>query len=116
MVATRPGRGRKPSEMNFERRSSCQLGSVAIAMAKYDDTRREVEQALTLFHPQKTSLHAARALINLSTALFYQGEFEKGTTCSQQALQICEQLGDHYRLLVTLSNLGIDKEILRAGD
>jgi serine/threonine protein kinase/tetratricopeptide (TPR) repeat protein len=89
------------------------IGSVQTGLGNFEAALNALERALELV-PAGVNWIRAGALTNLGNVYFYQGDSERATTCSLQALEISQQLNDYYQMLLLQSNIGIDKQI--AGD
>jgi serine/threonine protein kinase/ATP/maltotriose-dependent transcriptional regulator MalT len=89
------------------------IGSVHIGMGNYVAAANALDRALELV-PAGYNWIRAGALTNLATVHFYQGDSERATACTLEALEISQHLNDFYQMLLLQSNIGIDKQI--AGD
>jgi serine/threonine protein kinase/ATP/maltotriose-dependent transcriptional regulator MalT len=96
-------------QANREEQASLQIhiSSVHIAMGNYDTALKAVQKGLDLL-PAGPSQTRASALIDLGTIHALQGDIEKGNSYTLQALEIAQQLHDHFCLAKIWYNLGFD--------
>jgi tetratricopeptide (TPR) repeat protein len=85
-------------------------GNVQWSMDNYSAALDSLEQGLKLL-PEGPSQWRAIALTNLGNVYNARGNIQQATEYSLRALEISQQLHDHYWTLVILSNLGIAKLI-----
>ena len=87
-----------------------EIGSVQNRLSEYAAAQEALENALDLL-PEQPHWIRAGVLTNLGNVYFYQGDSERATEYTLQALEISQLLNDYYQMLLLQSNLGIDKQI-----
>ena len=87
-----------------------EIGRVQINTGDFANALCSIEQGLALL-PDGPSPLRATALLNVGNIYAYQGDLKRSTAFSLRALEISEQLHDHFRLVGIWNNLGIDQDI-----
>ncbi|MCB0079591.1 MAG: CHAT domain-containing protein, partial [Caldilineaceae bacterium] len=83
------------------------LGMAHINVGDFTEALKALQYGLAQL-PELPMPLRATALINIGNVYGYRGDLAHSTDYSRRALQISEQLNDHYRKVAILQNLGID--------
>jgi len=90
-----------------------QVASVQITMGDNGAALCAVQRGLGLLS-EGPSQSRIDGLINLGAIRFTQGDLEEAKACARRALEVAQELHDHWRMISIWSNLGIYKYV--AGD
>ncbi len=87
------------------------IGTLSMALGKHQEALHAVQQSLGLL-PETPNTLRMRALITQGAIYSSQGDVAQGHTYTRRALDIAEDLHDHFRLLSILNNSGLENGIL----
>lgn len=105
------GLGFVPDESSQEKAALLiALGTVQMYLDDETNAQAALERGLSLLPSQANQLRAI-ALLNLTSVFFIKGQFAQAQSYGLQALAICQDLHDQFRMAETLGNLGSIKFI-----
>ena len=84
------------------------VGNVHILAGNYEAALQAVEKGLAQLPERPSDLHID-AYINLGTIYAYQGDVHRSNAYTRQALALSQALGDDFRRVTILGNLGLDE-------